>query len=229
MFCSILIPSRTRSSHLISAIDSLYQTVAVPEHIEIQVRLDRDDAGSVEELGTHLSDRPGYRVNTMIGDRGRGYADLHLMYNALAAKATGKWLLVFNDDMSMETHGWDAHLMTIDDQKILLVNPADTAGRPTTIHPFIRRDSVNALGHVSLNAYSDAWLQQVYAEAGASADFATIKVRHIRDEMHDEVVESQRQGGTAAWEEFQSEEMKTLRARDVEVLRAFLAAASTSA
>jgi hypothetical protein len=38
---------------------------------------------------------------------GKGYDSLHEYYNELASKATGDWLMLWNDDAVMETEGWD--------------------------------------------------------------------------------------------------------------------------
>ena len=227
---SVLIPSRARPAHLIGAIDSLLKTAADPGNIECVVRLDDDDR-RYANLFDHLKSGSGLpieaglkNVKVLFGPRGRGYADLHLMYNQCAAEARGTWLFQFNDDMRMESPGWDLTLGTICTRDVIfldppvLVNPVDHLGRMTTVSPIVRRAAVVAMGHFSLNAYCDAWIGQVCALW--ASDCTSIRVRHLIDQMADENTASQ--AASKAWEEFEGSIAKGQRATDQEIVRALV-------
>ena len=71
--------------------------------MEAVVRLDYDDADSILRLNEILRKN----VKVIIGDRYRGYPDLHRFVNECAAMSVGKLLMAFNDDSWIETQDWD--------------------------------------------------------------------------------------------------------------------------
>jgi hypothetical protein len=214
-FVSVLLPSRSRPAHLTAAIDSLVDTATDPSSIEFLVRIDDDQTGLYERALRRD------RVVTLVGPHGNGYDDLHLMYNQLAAAARGKWLLQFNDDMRMMTRAWDSALAELKTHPtVALVNPCNQFGQIAPIHPFILKAGIDEIGHLSLNPYCDAWIFAVYGEAGATIDLPGVQIEHLRDRMHDDVVESQRQG--TGWSRFEIPEAQQQRAADAAVLKRML-------
>lgn len=100
---SILIPSRARPDGLLKTIRSLFSLARNPALVEAVVRLDYDDSDSILRLDEILK----MNVKVIIGDRYRGYIDLHRLTNECAAIASGKLLMAFNDDAWIETRHWD--------------------------------------------------------------------------------------------------------------------------
>lgn len=93
-----------------------------------------------------------------------GYRRLHEYYNALAEKARGDWLLIWNDDARMRTTGWD---QVIESQPAALLR-LNHVGGPAHCNPFPAVPGAWArhLGHLSLDPYADTWLQQLAESLG---------------------------------------------------------------
>ena len=223
-FVSVILPSRARPDHLILAVDSVFARASVPEDVEVLVRIDDDDVERNKpfyEYAQRVS--PHWPVRIFTGPRGRGYDDLHLMYNQLAAAATGKWLFQYNDDMRITTRGWDSELQKIKTHPtVALVNPCDAFGRVTTIHPFVLRAGIQAMGHFSQNPFCDAWVGDVFGRAGAITETKAISITHLRDDLNDEVVEGQRQ--STGWSLFNTPDQIAQRVADAESLKKLMAA-----
>jgi hypothetical protein len=210
---SILIPTRGRPALLEKAVRSLRSPAA-----EILVRADRDDPHlptiertlAMEEFGRH-------RVTLITGDRGRGYGDLHLMYDELARAAKGDWLWMLNDDIElMGPPDWHELVRCVcpphgfaGGPRVCLMNCMEYVEgrlRESPIFPMIRREAYLHLGRFSGNAYNDLWLNSVYQRLNAVMSIG-IQVRHLRDQMpaHDEAVISQREQGGAAIEQWKGQ------------------------
>jgi hypothetical protein len=149
-FVSVLIPARGRPESLLKSIRALKDT-ASQGCIEILVRLDDDDA-SVKDL-------PEFEDVTFITGKRHGYKNLHLYYNELAEKASGDWLMLWNDDAVMETKNWDRKIARIQ-PGLKILNPC---GMINTF-PVVHRSLYELLGHISLQAHCDTWLQQIGRE-----------------------------------------------------------------
>lgn len=99
---SLLIPSRNRRSSLIDCVASFQRLATYPERIEILVRVDADDEDTIQQCWSMKG------VKTITGQRPpNGYGGLHHLYNELFAASTGLYVWVLNDDVEIETAGWD--------------------------------------------------------------------------------------------------------------------------
>lgn len=100
--CSVLIPSRGKPFGLLKAIKSVNDTVNDPSRIEILVGLDDDD----EVSKTVWDDLMGIEnVSVFVWPR-----DWIAMISGLAQAAEGDWILILNDDATIEGSGWDEQL-----------------------------------------------------------------------------------------------------------------------
>lgn len=152
---SVLCPSRGNPELLARSVQSLRARAwAEPE---ILIAADADDAATcrkaLELTGrVHISERAGY-------DR------LHEYYQALAAVATGDWLLVWNDDAVMMTDGWDARIGELPPEAYV----ADLASphSPLCCFPAVRREAVAALGKFSTaNPHVDTFWGDIAMASG---------------------------------------------------------------
>lgn len=145
---SVMIPSRGRPEGLKNSIKSLLATAT--GNVEIIVRLDSDDP--------HTDLPPG--ITLMTGPR-HGYRYLHRYYNEMAQCAKGQWLMLWNDDAVMTEKGWDREIgQQPEEMSVLNISGA------FNIFPVVHRSLYEVLGHISLQAHSDTWLQSIARETG---------------------------------------------------------------
>ncbi len=147
---SVLIPSRGRPRKLALAIESILATAAVPDDIEILVRVDSDDTETILNF-------PG-NADAIIGPRYRGYLDADRYWNELAAEAKGRWLVAFNDDALMRAPGWDLLLSKIPDL-YAVVFPTDNYNRSS--FPIVTRSIYSLWGHITVFPGIDTWIKEV--------------------------------------------------------------------
>lgn len=157
---TLLLPTRRPDTDFVRRTIQSFRSMADhPEHVEILVRLDDDCVQQKDEL-------EALGVKVYIGPRYRGYRDLHLFYNELAAEATGDWLWLMNDDVIIETRGWDTLL-----GRVAHANKAGiTELWPKTrvcgeVHywandfPLMSRAFYETLGHFSMSPLNDCYVR----------------------------------------------------------------------
>ena len=178
---SVMLPSRNRVDRLTGAVESLLGTAADVQRLEILIRLDRDDAPSMQALPM-IATLPRTRVIT--GERFGGYSTLHRYYHELAALASGRWLFVFGDDARMTTPGWDDAVAGIQDEMCLIrFEDGWNGGEPC--FPIFPRTVFETLGHLSHSPHLDTWLATVISQyAGYPTHrFKDIVIHHDRPEF----------------------------------------------
>lgn len=102
MNATILLPSREKFSQFELAVQSLRAKASLNTNVEIIARVDADDP----MLGKYVSNA-GLVDRLIIGPRLTGYGSNHVFYEDCAKLSTGDVLVLWNDDMQMETVGWD--------------------------------------------------------------------------------------------------------------------------
>lgn len=161
---SFLIPTRGRPESIQHAIKTAYNLAKDKNSIEFLVRTDDDNEVTnklIPNLEYHYKDQ----IKFIVGPRGNGYADLHLMVNELAAQAKGDWLLLFADDAEIVTPNWDQVVLNlstfskpigVQDVCLLLF---DQEGDPNS-YSFcaLRRKAFELLGYYSPFPHCDLWL-----------------------------------------------------------------------
>lgn len=222
---SVLLPSRARVPWLINAANSLYATAIDRHNVEIIVKLDDND----QESQAAVKYLPP-RTKVVVTPRGNGYPDMPRWLDEMMLLATGDWVLGFNDDAFMWTHGWDDILANLDPRRdpnwhgshgVCLLNCADSEGKPTTVLPLVRRTACHYLGHVSKNAHFDTWLQEVYAPLNAVHAVPEIRIHHHYHKPDGPFPFSVVAGSTS-YPDLISDASKAARAADTERLRSIL-------
>src|SRR5690606_16781424 len=97
-----------------------------------------------------------FQVKVFVGPRGRGYEDLHLMYNELASASQGTFLFLWNNDAIITTPGWDDMLLPFDDGKMRSFRVVVTPNDQTLSSPIVHRSYFDCLGRYSPWAHNDS-------------------------------------------------------------------------
>lgn len=208
MTVSVLVPSRQRPELLQRSIASLGDG-----DFEVLVALDEDDP--------RLADYADL-ASALVGPR-RGYRSLHGYYNELAARARGDWLLLWNDDCTMETENW-IDVVRSHDGHMVVLNPRtnhDNWQIDMNVFPILPRKMVELMGHLSLSRHNDSWIEYVARDAGIMVR-VPITIHHDRADLtgnNDDAVYAAR---ALDHEGFHSDELERARARDVQAIRAYL-------
>lgn len=209
---SVLLPSRGRPEKLKQSVTRLLETAENPKAIEILIRMDLDD----HESWAELPKTDGVRITYIYGER-YGYANLHQYYNELAEKARGEWLMVWNDDAMMEQKGWDTVIHAIEPGiKVLAMDQ-------WALFPVVHRSFYECLGHLSLNAHTDSWLDAVARQAGVMQD---VPVKWVHDRTNDKTQLEAQDAMRTTQPEFFREPCQRLIEADAQKIREALAKAA---
>lgn len=100
MNASILLPSREKPNQFRVAVESVFKTAGT--HVEVIARVDEDDP-----LLQSYIDLRVMVTRLIIGPRLTGYGSNHVFYEDCAKLSRGDVLVLWNDDMQMETKDWD--------------------------------------------------------------------------------------------------------------------------
>ena len=194
---SVLLPSRGRPVDLKSSVESIFDLAEDPD-------LDDPHLREAQFVGQGVHEQ---RVLVIIGERW-GYACIHDMFNQLASLSRGDWLVNWNDDARWVTHGWDELLR--DAPLFAIQYPRqNTAKSSNYTVPVTSRQVYQAIGHLSQNAYSDAWSSDVSAYAGTSVIRDDVVYSHERPS--DDTAQGQSLVGDAQWALFVSDEQRAMR------------------
>lgn len=204
---SVLLPTRLRHGPLARSIESLRDNA--DEDFELLLAVDEDDPTDYSDY-EHVMITPRF-----------GYARLHCYYNLLAPRATGDWLMVWNDDAVMTTPHWDsvvrehplAEILSLDDP------PHKAAGLCT--FPLVPRRFVEAIGHFSLSNHNDTWWQQIGEWTGTLV-WIPVRVRHERADLTGMNRDSVFEERVYRSQEFEGPELKGARQEDAEIVRRLL-------
>ncbi len=102
-----MIPTRCRVPRLLKTIESIRNT-SQSDRVEILLRTDTDDLETAGALPDLISKYAGVRV--LCGPRLNAYESLNEFYNELARISEAQWVVVLNDDITLEGAGWDEQL-----------------------------------------------------------------------------------------------------------------------
>lgn len=115
--CSFICCSRDNPASLLRAIVSIYATAFNPASAEVLIRIDDDDKRTLEAMRDGLAQTfrelsPMIRVT--VGKREKGYHSLKDFTIIEAAKSTGRWVCMWNDDAVFQpdtnAEPWDIQL-----------------------------------------------------------------------------------------------------------------------
>lgn len=210
---SMLLPARGRPKNLKMSIESVFDLAREPGAVELVVRLDDDDPHLEEELDILRVPAPG-NVQVVVGPR-LGYGGMAEMYNSCAAIAKGAFLCDWNDDMLIATRHYDALIM---DAPAFCIQFPRLYERPTTDYtlPFTAKRVFETVGHLSQNAYCDAWLSDIAGYSGISVERNDIAFKHFR--LNDATLKEQGISGGDEMARFKMPEQRAQRLSDIEAI-----------
>ncbi len=181
---SVLLPSRGRPALLQQSVESLRDNAWQPDKLDICVAYDHDEWETTGKTAARMLDEglihsiysPGVRF---------GYAQLQRYYNALAEKSRGEWLMLWNDDATMQTHHWDWEIDSeSEDAAALILEPKHNLSDSGFIcFPIVRRALYKALGHYSGETpHVDSYLQDIGRALGRVRP-VDIFIQHDRPDL----------------------------------------------
>lgn len=177
---SVIFASRGRPESLLRAVSSLLARSCDPDEIEVIVALDPDDPRlDAVKLPLVAHFRDVMNVATWVAPERYGYNRLHDYLNQLAKQATGDWCLWFNDDMRMQTPGWDT---VIREHRPAILWPRANHVHHANIVPAWPRAWSDAIGHVSPTSHMDTYLQWLGESLGRH-DRVPVEVLHDRADV----------------------------------------------
>lgn len=176
MSISVTFASRGRPDSLITAVTSLTQNAARPGDLEIIIAVDPDDDASHDLVQDGHLPAP---ARLWTAPERFGYNNLHLYLNALAKQATGDWVFWFNDDMLMQTPGWDD---IIDTHRPAVIWPYANHVPHANIAPAWPRAWSERLGQASPYTNMDTYWQRI-GEALGRHDRVPVFIVHNRADV----------------------------------------------
>ena len=178
MKISILCPTRNRYELLVESIESIYNTASDVNNIEFLLGMDEDDP-SLEKHREYVK-KSDYDIKIVTSER-FGYRMLHEYVNRLCEISTGKYLILWNDDARMQTENWDSILARkVEVQNKPFVWELSSSNHCDDIFPAIPREWYELLGHFSLNAHNDTWIQEISTWLNVKKYARDIIVFHLR-------------------------------------------------
>lgn len=157
---SVLCPSRGRPDMLRASVASLRDLASDPANVQILVAADPDDQATID-VASELD------LFTLVPAARIGYAHLYVYYNLLAMHSGGDWLLLWNDDATMTTQGWDLAIENAP-AEALVADLQHNLSPAFVCFPAIRRSLYEALGCYSApTPHVDSYLQDIGRALGA--------------------------------------------------------------
>lgn len=204
---SVLMPSRSRVELARKAIESLGKG-----DFEVLICIDYDDP-QIEEYKKLCS--PFVRL---FMEPRHGYENLHKYYNRLSKEAKGDWLLLFNDDATMETENWTKMVDGFNPKEPVVLNIFHEIDN---LFPLISRKFYEILGHYSLNTHADSWVQQVGERSGTQHYVEGYKIIHLKPT--DETGQASTHTAVSnTGPQFSSPQMQQLINQDAETIKQYI-------
>jgi len=147
---SLFFNTRKRVGMLANLLNSIVNTTADLEQVEILITADNDDEQTVDLLQQYKSKGIFPNLHLTIGDKP---SNLHTSINRMASNAKGDFLFVLNDDVILRTYGWDKIISeSCDPSEIMYLSTMDTSidktkhGRYASF-PVLTRAAYESLGY----------------------------------------------------------------------------------
>lgn len=213
MLVTVLLPTRQRPHLVERSVRSLLDNSSDPSAIEIAVAFDQDDDQSQQYLNsTEWSELiKSFNSQAKVFETPRwGYQELHKYYNLLAEHASGKWLLVWNDDAVMRTPEWDSLVQDNIDFVGLLHMRTENYRDKFALFPLIPKVWTELFGCVSQSNSNDSWIQHICLEADAICRIDAV-VFHDRADLTGNNLDETYLNRTDQKKIYKSAEMRQLR------------------
>lgn len=221
---SALLPTRGRPDSLRRSIASLIELADRPDQLEIAVAVDEDDPHAEAAHGV-VNEVTGAHSLLWIAHERHGYSQLHQYYNALAQRAGGDWLMLWNDDALMTSRGWDTAITILPDPVVV----ADLWCPPHSpwliTFPAVRRWAVELLGAFSRHTcHCDTYWEIIgRGIPGGTVPVKGATVWHDRNDLtggHNDTTWQEGQAGYRR-EHFYSEIVQAQIRYDLEVVKSY--------
>lgn len=190
---SILMCSRSRPSILETNVVNILTLADHPEEVEILIGADDDDEATLHKIEELKQLYP--QVKPTVLPR---FKNLHKFYNALAAKAQGKYVWGMNDDSLVEYNLWDSDFADQIEKQIashkdrigyfaISSNSSDKLGDYGEF-PIVTKEALNALGFMDFEP-TETWscdmvLQRIYQSVGRAFYLKVDRpMRHLLHEV----------------------------------------------
>ena len=161
MKIALLLPTRGRTAALRRSILSAANNADDIDSFEVLIGFDDDDIETIKYFEQELQpelDQLGVHYQAHVFEP-MGYIRLNEYVNGLAKHADADWLVFWNDDAIMETHGWDTVIASRTGEfKVLAFHTHND--HPYSIFPIVPRVWFDMLGYLSPHQISDAWISQ---------------------------------------------------------------------
>ena len=188
---SIILPTRNRLKLFTESVESLLSTVSSVDNIEILVAMDDDDFETVSEIQKFIENKP--YIKLFLFTR-KYYHGLHEYVNFLANKASGKFIMTWNDDCLMETKDWDKYIMEYDNQFIMLSpkvkNMEHYWKHQGVLFPIIPKKWVDIIGIISPVHAFDSWIDVLSKRLKIFVNLETVVLSHNRFDLIGEAGDS---------------------------------------
>ena len=149
---SLLLPTRGRAELLRRFLESVLARSERPERVEVVVYADEDDPAS------HGFQVEGLEVSTLVGPR----ASMGDYNTACLERSRGDIVVLANDDVVIQTRGWDRKLREMHaamQDRVYLAYPNDLfKGRGLSAFPILSRTVCQLLGEPFPRAYRGAFI-----------------------------------------------------------------------
>ena len=180
---SVLVVTRKRIKCLRAFFDSIQETCNSIKNLEVLVRIDDDDIETVQFVENYRRDSE-LLIRTVIGKRGKGYADMDKMVDELCQISTGDILFLLNDDAQFITKNWDEKMLNsynnIYSDNIFYIRTAHNQEEnpDNPLFPAITRDWYDALGGFCSCLETDTGLYFLNKLVKREVFIKDIKVNH---------------------------------------------------
>lgn len=145
---SLIVPTRGRPDPLRRFLDSLAATTSHPAKLEVILVIDHDDPES------HSISHPRLPIRHIVGPPGRTMGELNV---AGFEASVGAFVMLLNDDVVVQTRGWDAVLLRAASRfpdQIVLVHVNDTLMREhLCTFPLLSRRFCEIVGGICPTTY----------------------------------------------------------------------------
>jgi glycosyltransferase involved in cell wall biosynthesis len=148
---SLIVPTRNRVKLLRRLFDSIEETCKSTDNLEVLLGIDDDDIETIQFIEKYSEDSR-FVIKSIIGERGKGYVDLHNRINELCQISSGEFLFFLADDVQFMTKNWDEKILATynsvySDNIFWIRTSHNEEGNPWAACLAITRDWYNVTGH----------------------------------------------------------------------------------
>ena len=160
---SVLLPTRGRHELMFKSLQSLTSTANNLNNVEFLFAIDNDDTATHEYLTSTVlpwAESQGIELHAFSMER-FGYQQLQQYVNFLGFQSKGRWMLFWNDDAVMNSHGWDDEIISHNGKLAILRFKDNHNCHPYSVFPIVPRDWITLFECLSPAQQTDAWISQI--------------------------------------------------------------------